>query len=552
MTNRKIALLLGFVFFLVNALTLSQYGVSWDEPPNYLKADRFLEYFLTGNKDYLDLQKRMGVSAFDREENSLYTAQSFVFHPSVGSYLPAIFHKIFTQKLGILNHIDSHHLAIVLLSSILVSATYLLAFAGTKSKIIAFFSALLLMTFPRFLADAHFNPKDVPMTTFSVLFVLFFYNAVKEKKWWLVLISSVFAGLALGSKITGFPIIIVSLVWFVVFYGREAAKKSFSLPFLASLLSIFIVPPLILVGTWPQIWGNVFSNLKLAYRGATNVGLNGPDIWQTYATKYLILVTPTALLILFLIGIVWLIFKIFKEKEQREFLFLILLLLITPLLRVSMPRANPYDGIRQFFDVVPAMCVIGGIGAKALIEALQKIVQRFKPLYKIKSFNRSFTLALIVILIVLPILFEFAINFKKHHPYELTYFNPLFGGLPKAYYDKLPYSTDYWGGVYKQGVELLNEKLPKGATLDLPFGAHMIFDYNLRKDIRVCLTDLRGWSKVYPAPGDYIMYFTRQSSYSGNIIIEYCEERLNPIYTIDVDEVPILKVFKNSDEYKKE
>ena len=558
MKTIKFGILIGLLFFVFNLITLKEYGVSWDEPSNYLKGDRFLEYFLTSNKDYLDFTKRMNVSPFDRPENSIYTAPTFLGHPPIGSLVAAASHKIFTQKLGLLNHVDSHHLGIVFLSSILVSVIYILGAYGTGSQLVGLFSSLLLFTYPRFLAHAHFNPKDVPMTVFAFLAVLFFYKGSKEKSFKSILASSIFFGLAIGSKISIVTAGISLLVWFLIFNLKPFIERRLKLKFLLSLLFYPVISFFVFVSTWPQIWESPFQKLPLIIKGAERLGLNGPDYWQTFAAKFLIRVTPATFLILAFIGLLIAFYRVGNKQKDWEFLSLILILIITPMLRVSMPKANPYDGIRQFFDVVPALCIIGGIGAKAIVDLMTKIVLRFKPLYKNK-YNKysgrsvqSVQLVFFTSLILLPVFFEFAVNFKKHHPYELTYFNPIFGGFPKAYYGKLPYATDYWGGVYKQGVDLLNEKLPEGATLDLPFGAHMIFDYSLRKDIRVCLTDLNGQSKVYPAPGDYIMYYTRQSSYSGNIIIEFCEERLNPIYTIDVDGVPILKVFRNSDEYKKE
>ena len=104
------------VFYLA---TLPHFGLTWDEPANYLKGDRVVA-FLTSDFDfkYLDTKTEpLGITEFDRVENKMFTGWGgWSGHPPFTVTLAGFSNLLFNKTLGWLNHIDAHHLPIVLIS----------------------------------------------------------------------------------------------------------------------------------------------------------------------------------------------------------------------------------------------------------------------------------------------------------------------------------------------------------------------------------------------------------------------------------------------------
>src|SRR6266478_8397197 len=136
--------LVSLIFFIFSFITLSDYGINWDEPLHFNRGQAYLRFYLTGKKDYLDIPqypKLAGDSDYMGREgeqdlylnskissippNSSYRRsyyQSDVFnygyfikndgygHPPTNDILAAVFNNIFYHKLGVLGDIESYHL----------------------------------------------------------------------------------------------------------------------------------------------------------------------------------------------------------------------------------------------------------------------------------------------------------------------------------------------------------------------------------------------------------------------------------------------------------
>jgi hypothetical protein len=129
------------------------------------------------------------------------------------------------------------------------------------------------------------------------------------------------------------------------------------------------------------------------------------------------------------------------------------------------------------------------------------------------------------------------------HPHELAYFNAFVGGLPGAQRLNLPDATDYWGSSQRHGIAWLNANAEPGASLYVGEGnINMVKPVRntwLRKDIQL---------RVGGQPGDgtstpvYVSHITRPGLFDA--VDRYCESNLDPVYSIYVDGVPILNVFR--------
>ncbi|MEK7188358.1 MAG: glycosyltransferase family 39 protein, partial [Patescibacteria group bacterium] len=244
-----IALVVPLSFLLVGALTLSDYGHNSDEPFHFYRGQAYLRFFLNGEKDYRNLHPypRLNdekcrdnssdckssppfpadtgpyVSSDYRYEDainqkfktkgvkirrSFYQNDSFTFedvvnkedgHPPLGGILASGTNYIFYQKLAILGDIESYHLAEVLagfLGIVAVSIFTLRNFGLWISLI----SSLSIALYPLFFSESHFNIKDTFLASFFCISLVLFYFGIKELRWYKIILSAFFAGLALGVK----------------------------------------------------------------------------------------------------------------------------------------------------------------------------------------------------------------------------------------------------------------------------------------------------------------------------------------------------------------
>ena len=106
-----------------------------------------------------------------------------------------------------------------------------------------------------------------------------------------------------------------------------------------------------------------------------------------------------------------------------------------PLLYVMIKRPNIYDGIRHFLFILPALALMASIGAAFLVQLFSARLRKLA--YLGLAVAALFTTRELV----------------RLHPYQMTYFNILAGGLQRAWKN---YETDYWTTSYKEAMEWVN------------------------------------------------------------------------------------------------
>jgi hypothetical protein len=99
----------------------------------------------------------------------------------------------------------------------------------------------------------------------------------------------------------------------------------------------------------------------------------------------------------------------------------------------------------------------------------------------------------------------------RYHPFEVTYFNPLVGGLPGATRMRVGRGVldfeprDYWGSSLRPALRWANENLPEGATVTFGIPPRLYDAYVLRPDLVRVEADGR-------APGGvrYVVFLNRE------------------------------------------
>lgn len=545
--KRKIlpAFSIAFLFFLFSLLTLSDYGISWDSPIHFWRGQAYWHYFVTGKKDYQDLKNATNKRSLYQNDNlslAPFWEENDGGHPPLNGILAAATNDLLYQKLVLLGDIESHHLFIVFMSTVLVLVTccFTQELYGMFAAIIA---GLSLILYPLFLAESHFNIKDPVETTFYALSIYTFYKGIVKNSWRWMLGFAIFSGLALGTKLNIIFLPLILFPWLLLKKDKRFIKNK-KILFLLSISPLIAF--LIFFCSWPMLWDNPASKLltHVFYRYkrvAWGVVYQPPEYFtsagfNTYPFQWILYTTPLVILFFFGIGIITALFRIKKEKHTPS--FLILLWFLVPIIRVSLPKMGIYGGVRQIMEYVPAMAILAGLGASQMVKWLNGQKNNHPTIQPLILFQA------ITLLMFLPLL----IKMIKIHPNENVYFNPLIGGLKGAKERNLPDWGNTMGNVYRQAINWLNDNGEKDARLALAVSledaAPKIW---LREDINFSSRFRSGPERK----GEYVMEMTGDMNWPNFCDWVYVQNFLEPIYEIKVDDVAILTIWKNDLEHTK-
>jgi len=527
-SDRLIASILVLTFCLAGLLTLDHYGLTFDETWHLFTADRYFRFWVTFDRTLLDFSQPhpadnqpVNHPVFERRDNEPRSA--------VANTLYGLSYWLLSSTLHWLDPVDAYHLPVILMAGGTLAVVYVMG-KEAIGQTAAFFATLALGLSPRFLAHAHFNIKDTPKTLFFSLTIWAFWRASVHRDWQWMLGSAAMCGLAFGTRVNAVLIAPIVLPWLVVLLlsqGRPRPPASHR--WWAALCGYPFVASIIWVVTWPLMFVAPLDTLKsfIDHWLFLGFGAHCLSTWSPYGILYIVTTTPLVILLPSLIGIVTAVREI-RSNPRRTGLLLILWASV-PVLRTALPRATNYDGIRQFMEFLPALCLLAGLGAQRLVEALKLSLRQTMP--------QSVTLGVLG-LAFLPILTKVI----QIHPHELAYFNPLVGGLAGARRLNIPDATDYWGSSHRQGIAWLNANAEPGAQLYVNDGnTNMVMPVShiwLREDITLLTPDTLGQELPVPL---YVAHVARPRWYDQ--IDLYCEENLEPVYSIRVDDTPIFNIF---------
>lgn len=576
------------VIFLVVALyTLSDYGINWDESKHLIRGQAYLHYILTGKHDFLDMppypalkgapdsidynvsppvrpagektSQELGIRRsyfqsdfytldyyFTKQENVPLEAKHS--HPEANGLLAAVSNYIFYQKLGVLQDIEAYHLFIVFVTFLLVLAVGLFTWKhfGVFASVVASSSLAL---YPLVFAESHFNVKDPVLMSFFGLALLTFWQGFKGKKVAYVILSAVFAGLALGTKFNTFflPVILVPWALFVLVqrFKQEKLKRLDWLGLIGgtkmfvSLVSYPLIALVVLYALSPYLWLDPIKHFLEIVSYYQKVGRGtleelSPYLmggWNTYPLIWIFYTTPLPILFLSFLGLAYSLFLVLKR--QSEVALLVLLWFAVPTVRYIWPGMNVFGGVRHIMEFIPAMALFVGMGAFFLIKCTQSISKRLSRL----------------VIVVIIISFGFVVyEMASIHPNQNIYFNQLVGGLSGARERNIPSWGNTYGNVYLQGINWLNRNAETDARLALAVNyLSVIPRFKLRQDISV---DNSYWSGV-EHNGEYVMEMSHDWPLKNRYKYAYYETFLNPVYQVMVDGVPLLKIWKSDIEHTK-
>lgn len=523
------------VFLGAGIATLPHYGLTWDEAlGNLFFGQRYFYYFTSLNREYLDFEKA-DLAIHQRPLNlyaSPFRAQPWEF-PPLADTLSAATMEVFGYRLGWLDPIDAFHMMKVVLVGLLLWVLYRFA-APRLGRLTALLAVLVLASYPRFWGDMHNNPKDIPQAVFFSLTVLAFCAWYQKPSVRQALLVGFLGGAAMAVKLNALfipPLLALGLwpwqlswrPWILVVQHLRREIHHYVL-MAGSAVVLYIA-------VWPYLYADP---IRRAYRHFAVIVSQGGRQWTTAWSWDPIVQTITAMpevvLVLVVIGVLFAILHLRSRSSQSPILRLLLIWAALPIVRASIPGAVNFDGIRHFVEFVPAVALLAGYGGASLIQLAGPHLRR----------RAIAALALLGVMV-----WNIGGGLIRYHPYEPLYYNSLVGGLTGARMKYgFPEATDYWASSYRHGAAWLNANAPEGAFLYVPVAPWVVTvaaPIWLRTDIRVIHRhDLV--PRLSSERAVYVMFITRRGWYDA--IATYSERELKPVHQVDVDGLPIMKIYR--------
>ena len=469
--------------------------------------------------------------------------------------LSAFSNRFFWGVLGWLGDIESYQLVYVLISALGVFIVSLFAYELSGFYLASAVAGLSLALFPIFFTESHINMKDPSQAVFFMGSIWAFWHWVKEDKlkWFGMFIAFIALALATKWNIVFLPLILIPWLftirktaefkaWFKLGSLREARK----LGWLGGLGVLGIL--LFLLAIWPAAWNNPVGKMVEVTKYYLDIGtgvnklqpegflLAGFNFYPLIST---LVQTPEIILALGGIGVIGMIREILRRSLPRvesrgsgqgrgelKVGYLLLIWLLVPIFRITIPGMNSYTGMRQIMEILPAMALLAGVGGS----------------YLAKKISRNIIIIIIIIMVITIILLRPII---KLHTNQNAYFNILAHVLPVSIKTKLNNWTITYGNIYKQGVKWLNEHAEKNANIaHLQGGDFAISPLWLREDISISPYHFSGFEQK----GEYIMALYNPLD-PPVFAKRYPEKFLKPVYKIEIDRVPLLFIYKNDSRF---
>ena len=498
-----IAIILALAFLIVQFFFLPDYGATWDEPLHRNWGKLFSMFWKTGDRSLLYMMPGNGV---------YYSPAYFTL-----SYLVSEFFLSWGLPLY-----QASHILNLCTASLVVFFTFLLT-RHLFSRRVACFSVVFLLGFPQFLAHAHYNPKDIPLMLFVLMTSYFFLWSLSRKNTRLLLFSAFLFGASIAMKVSAIlmaPVFLVTYVTSVLPELRNTPMKSF---IERQILLVLASTLLLMIGAvvfWPSAWGDLhlipssiafflghsFWPGRELFMGTLYAGADLP--WYYTPLVYL-QSTPVLTILFFIIGATTLLRKN-RSVHKTQAIFLALWILV-PLLASLKPDLVRYDGIRQFFFVLPSILIIASLGFDRILSWILT-----------RGLSRWVSVIFVSVL-VLSLIHEVI----SLHPFEGSYRNEVVRIMNPVDMDRR-YEIEYWGASYKQGLDWLAENAEPNAEICVPVAGLLISWYEQRPDLTFNCS----------RQTSYVMFFTRYSELKSVAF-----EQMTPIFTIERMGASLLKIY---------
>lgn len=503
---------------------MRDYGVSWDEPPYYHASDLHA-HWIAELVENLSAGKLKDV-AEDKTIKAAWRWDPYhVPHPPFSRIVSGL------TKYWLYPTVDkttAYRLAPAMFFAVMVTVMFL-----WMSKIFdittGLFSALALILIPNLFGYAHLAVTDLPLAALWFISAFCFSKGLHDWRWSIA--SGVVWGLALATKFPALLIPVPLILWAHLFHRHKYSNNIFCMLFVAPILMIAVQPYL-----WHQpalrILEFLYEGFSRGYRADTSFAVfyRGQSYASHQLPRYyslLMVAITTPLPFIILAGFALIRLPRLKEHGSTAALFAINASFVLAL--GAMPGAVLHDGVRQLLSALPFVAALAGVGFFIVTREIARISERYQQKYVILQ-RRSLTITTLIALVS----FSPALDVYLSHPFQLSYYNSLVGGVRGAYVRG--YETTYFlEAINREFIQEMNERLPAHASVHGSFANSILAYYQkeglLRKDLHI----------VEAGPFDFYALLNRRSALRPKEMAMFISSE--PLFWSGIGQVPLVAVF---------
>jgi Dolichyl-phosphate-mannose-protein mannosyltransferase len=400
-----------------------------------------------------------GGDAFRPEVIDRYFTENWV-HPPVAKLVLGAGIAVFHDRLRWLDEIEAARTGIMAASTALAGLMFALCWP-TYGPAVAIAAPLLLLVMPRFFFDSHLENLDVASAATYFLAVFCYWRARRGAT--AAVAAGVAAGLAMATKINGALVALPCAAHCLLedrgaFGARPASATRRAR--LRALVLMAVLGPLTAIAVWPWLWTHTLERLAdylrfyldhhsslFYYRGTIYDVPFAP--WHAPFVMAAI-TTPLAILALALAGTAVAVVRLrtadpllAANEETRSLDALVLLNAAATIGAVALPNVPKYGGVKLFAPFFPFVAVLAAVGLEALARAAADAARRGPRA------GRALWAAGLLVLMGAG-----GWTLVRRHPYHLSYYNALVGGLPGA--ERHGFETQYYDLWYMDLARFLD------------------------------------------------------------------------------------------------
>lgn len=409
------------------ALTQRGIGFTWDEAYYYVPskmAGEWVAEIFRGNHPF-------DAATIDKYWEPRHE------HPSVGRLLSGVALQLFPDQRPYL----AMRLPMALLFGFTLALIFLIGRRCWSSQA-GLFAAILYAMLPRVFGHEHFATLEPPLLFMTMLVVYCFLRGLDSPVW--AAITGVAWGVLLATKINGFFLPVPLVLW-AHLYARPR--------YVNNLFSMVTLGPIAMVASWPWLWHDTAKRLLNYLMFHTEhqkisvffMGLMWGDQHTApwfYPAVIIGVSVPLTILLVFVIGFA----RSVAAPRQRPYETLCLFCVLVMIGLASVPGIPKYDGERLFLTVFPFLSLLGGAAIGSALDQIGK-----PAMARLAAAG-----------VALVLLADGGVAISRYHPYLLSYFNPIVGGLPGA---ARRFEVTYWGEALNDDLIRAINHLPDGSTL---------------------------------------------------------------------------------------
>jgi uncharacterized membrane protein (UPF0136 family) len=258
-------------------------------------------------------------------------------------------------------------------------------------------------------------------------------------------LTGVLWGMTLGTKFTGWFLVLPLLAWCLLLRNRRAWETLAITGSIALVSFVALTPPL-----WSDPIGGLIRFFQSNLSRARTIPIRTLFLGRVYETPtgslpwynamvWVVFATPVTFLVLEVFG-AW---TAVRDRNPRPAGLLLLLSALTVLVLRSLPHTPGHDGTRQLAVGFGGLAALAGPGLAA-------VTRRWPP-------GAAWALAGAAVA-------EGAVSLWLFMPVPLAYYSPLVGGLPGAVALGME-PTYYWDALSDEALRDLDARMPSGRTV---------------------------------------------------------------------------------------